>query len=128
MTREQAMTKQQPQSLVQSDQRATATPPCDIYENDDEVMLVADLPGVAKDGLDIRIDKGELTLVGRRDPAVQGNHLGLEYQDCDYLRRFTLPAGIDDAKIRAELKNGVLQLHLPKSESLRPRQISVKAG
>lgn len=128
MAREAGLAKQEPQSLVQSDQRPTLAPACDIYENNDEILLVADLPGVAKDSLKIAMEKGELTLEARRDVASQGTYLGTEYRECDYRRRFTVPTGIDSSKINAELKDGVLRLHMPKSDVLRARQIAVKAG
>jgi HSP20 family protein len=119
----------QTQSLVQSDQRATTTPPCDIYENKDEILLVADLPGVTADALTIHLDNGELSLQARREVnAQQTSVVAAEYRDADFQRRFAVPNGIDGAKIHAELKNGVLRLHLPKSEGIKPREITVRAG
>jgi len=128
MNQETGLTKQEPQSLVQSAQRPAITPACDIYESDDEVLLVADMPGVDAGALKINIDKGELTLEANRPLSSQGTYLEAEVRDCDFRRRFMLPSGIDASKINAELTNGVLRLHLPKSESLKARQISVKAG
>jgi HSP20 family molecular chaperone IbpA len=52
----------------------------------------------------------------------------VEFRDCEYRRRFAVPGGIDAAKISAELKDGVLRLHLPKSDALKPRQIAVRSG
>ena len=129
MARETGLAKKETQSLVQSDQRPAMTPACDIYENKDEVLLLADLPGVTSDGLKINIENGELALEARRElPVGKGTAIGLEFRSCDFRRRFAVPTGIDNAKVAAELKDGVLRLHLPKSESLKPRQISVKAG
>jgi len=128
MTREASLAKQQPQSMVQSDQRPAIAPECDIYESNDEILLVVDLPGVSTKALKINIDNGELALEARRDGASAGTLLGGELRDCDFRRRFALPPGIDGAKINADLKNGVLSLHLPKSDALKPRQISVRAG
>lgn len=129
MARETGLMKKETQSLVQSDQRPAMTPACDIYENVDEVLLFADLPGVAADSLRINIENGELMLEARRElPVTQGTSLGAEFRDCDYRRRFAMPSGIDGAKVSAELKEGVLRLRLPKSAALKPRQIAVKAG
>lgn len=126
---QEGLVKSEPQSLVQSDQRPAVAPACDVYENDDEVLVVADVPGVTSDSLDINLDEGELSIVARRDVSPkEGTLLGVEYRDCDYRRRFAVPGGIDATKIAAELKHGVLWLHLPKSEALKPRQIAVRAG
>lgn len=128
MTRQTGLVKSEPQSLTQSDQRPAVAPACDIYENNDEILVVADVPGITTDALKINLDKGELTIEARRDVAKDGSFVGVEYRDCDFRRRFAVPGGIDAGKISAELKDGVLQLHLPKSESLKPRQIPVRAG
>jgi len=128
MARETGMVKQEAQSLVQSDQRRAVTPACDIYENKEEVLLVADLPGVAPEALRINVDNDELTLEARRELPSEGVLLSAEYPACDYRRSFVVPTGIDASKIAAELKNGILHLHLPKSEEVKPRQISVRAG
>lgn len=117
------------QSVAQSQQRPAIAPPCDIYENDDEILVIADVPGVTADTLDIHLEKGELTLEARRESSgQQGTFLGKELWECDFRRRFAIPGGIEADKISAELRNGVLHLHLPKSEALRPRQIPVQAG
>jgi HSP20 family protein len=128
MARERGLVKKDPQSLVQSDRRPSVAPACDIYESEDEVLVVADLPGVKTDGLKINVDKGEMTLEARRDVALEGTSLSEEIRDCDFHRRFLVPPGIDGTKIDAELKDGVLRLHLPKSDQLKPRQIAVRAG
>jgi HSP20 family protein len=128
MARETGLVKQEPQSLVQSDQRPALTPACDIYENKEEILLLADLPGVSTDQLRMNLDNDELTLEARREVAESGATLSAEYRACDFRRQFVVPPGIDGSKINAELKEGVLLLHLPKSEEIKPRQISVKAG
>ena len=108
--------------------RPFAAPPCDVYENDREVLLVADIPGVHKDSLKIHVEQNQLALEGRVEEPMDGLLIGREYHGVDYRRTFTLPTGIDVDKINADLKQGVLWLHLPKAEALRPRQITVKAG
>lgn len=127
MARENGLVKQEPQSLASST-RPVVTPACDIYENKEEVLLLADLPGVTPETLRINLDDDELTLEAHRDLAGEGVVLNAEFRACDYRRSFVVPTGIDAAKIAAELKDGILHLHLPKSEQVKPRQISVKAG
>lgn len=98
-------------------------PAVDIFENADELLLYADLPGVAPSDLTVDLENEVLTIQGRRIlPAVQGE----EEQTCIYYRTFRLPAGVDANKIDAKLARGVLQLHLPKQEALKPRQITVR--
>lgn len=109
-------------------QRPSVTPRVDIFENDQEVLLIADLPGVSNNNLHINLDNEQLTIEGTREEHVKGTALASEFRDTDYHRTFLVPQGIDVDKIRAELRQGVLHLHLPKSEALRPRQITVTAG
>lgn len=108
--------------------RAWVAPLVDVFENNDEVLLVADLPGVTQETLSINLDKDQLSIVGRVHEETVGHPVGREYQTVDYRRTFMLPGGIDPAKIAAELTQGVLHLHLPKSDAIKPRQIEVKAG
>ena len=112
--------------LVQ--QRRWQTTPVDIYENEEELLLIADLPGVKADNLTIHMDKNDLTIEGLRTPAKHDSSLVEEFASFDYRRAFVVPPGIDEKKIKAETKHGVLRLHLPKSEAAKPRQIQVKAG
>jgi len=109
-------------------QRNWQAPPFDIYENQDELLLVADLPGVKTDQLKIHMDKNELTIEGLRTPAKHDHVLAEESEACDYRRTFVVPPGIDEEKIKADTRFGVLRLHLPKSEAVKPRQIQVKSG
>lgn len=112
----------------QVQERPWVAPRVDIYENEHELLLLADVPGVDKGNLRINLDKEQLTLEGRVEERQAGEPLGWEFQAVDYRRSFIVPAGIDGGKISADLRDGVLSLHLPKSEGLKPRQITVKAG
>ena len=103
-------------------QRATVAPAVDIFENKEELLIVADLPGVAKEDLSIQFDKGHLVLAGRL------REFGPEEEPFDYRRTFVIPQGIDAEKISANLQNGVLRVTLPKPAALKPRQITVAAG
>lgn len=116
-------------SLVRSGGRPTLVPACDVYENKDEILVIADLPGIEADALKINLEKGELVLEACRDGAAkEGAFLGAEWGSCEFRRRFSIPSGIDSSRISADLKDGVLHLHLPKSEALKPRLIAVRAG
>ena len=120
----------QPHALAKPDGVwPSVAPACDIYENPDEILILADMPGVGSDALIVNLEKGELVVSARRDvPVDDGSFLDKEYRTCDFRRRFSVPGGIDTDKIAAELKDGVLWLHLPKSDGLKPRRISVTAG
>jgi HSP20 family protein len=104
------------------------TPRVDIYENDNELTLYADIPGVQPDDVDLRYERGELVLharVGRHEHP--GHALLTEYDEGDFYRAFTIHESIDAARIEAECKNGVLTVHLPKAEAARPRQVKVRS-
>jgi len=108
--------------------RPTVAPRVDIYENRDQFLVVADLPGVRSDDLSIHVENAELTLTAQRRTAPLGTEVARERVDADYRRTFLLPQGIDREKIDAELKDGVLRLTLPKADAHRPRQIPVRAA
>ena len=106
----------------------TIAPPVDVYENADELLLVADVPGASYDGIDVQLEKGQLTILARRIDETPGTPIVTEYRSHDYFRVFSVPQGIDASKIDAQLTAGVLRLRLPKSESLKPRRIEVRQG
>jgi len=107
----------------------TYTPRFDIVETEGELVLYGDLPGVSKDNLDVRFENGQLTVQGKVEPRhTDRQFLYGEYGIGDFYRSFTISEDIDAEKISAELHNGVLTLHLPKAEAVRPRKIAVKAG
>ena len=103
-------------------------PLVDIYENDDEILMHADMPGVDKNDITVNIDNGKLTLSGVRKLDTAGATLWEEFGSVEYHRTFSVPQSIDVDKVHAELKDGVLRLHLPKSEAARPRQIEIKTA
>lgn len=111
-----------------SEQRDSVAPPVDVYENGDELLLVADMPGATHEGIDVQLDKGQLTIRAKRSEEPTGAPIAAEFRPRDYFRIFSVPQGIDAAKIDAQLTAGVLHLRLPKSESLKPRRIEVKQG
>jgi HSP20 family molecular chaperone IbpA len=105
-------------------------PSVDIFEHDNELMLKADIPGVRKEDIEINYEKDELTIYGKGTPAEQDtwNVTTREFATADYRRSFRVGKGIDVEKISAEFNDGVLTLHLPKSEALKPRQIKVQSS
>jgi len=104
-------------------------PRVDIVERDQELLVLADMPGVAPDGVDVQFNDGVLTILGRAEPrqSEETEYLSREYSVGDYYRSFQVSDQIDVQKISAEMANGVLTLHLPKSEAAKPRKIAVAA-
>jgi HSP20 family molecular chaperone IbpA len=103
------------------------TPPVDIFETQDGLIVKADLPGVAKEGLEVRVDNDLLTIRGKATHAARGDTVYREYELANFFRQFQLNEKVDQNKISAELKHGVLTLALPKAEEAKPRRIEVKA-
>ncbi len=106
------------------------TPSVDIYETEKEMVLVADMPGVKAKDLTIDLRDNTLTLSGDIEPFENSDEedLMIEYEVGKFHRQFTLSEVIDQAKIDANLSDGVLRLVLPKVEKAKPRRIEVKAG
>lgn len=104
------------------------TPPVDIYETADGLVVKADLPGVAKENLDIRVENNLLTLRGKSGHVATGEPIYREYELVHFFRQFELNERVDQGKISADLKHGVLTLTLPKAEEAKPRRIDVKIG
>lgn len=100
----------------------------DIWETDEELVLQGDMPGVAADDLEITYENRELTILGKVVPRYRRDHLLLEEYPVDnFSRSFTIGESIDAEKISAELCNGVVTVHLPKTEETKPRRIKVDA-
>jgi len=132
MTTEAAIKRCEPEAEVtlaeRTRDRRAYRPNVDIIEQSDELLVLADVPGVKPDDVDIQYEQGLLTIhgkVGPRQDEPNTNWLLGEYGVGDFYRTFKIGEGIDAAKIRAELKNGVLELHLSKAEAAKPRKIVV---
>lgn len=106
------------------------SPAVDIFENDNSITLLADMPGVRPEDLTIDLRESVLTLSGRVTAEVGSKEQTIlrEYKDGTFFRQFTLAEVIDQSKIDAHLVDGVLRLELPKVEKAKPRQISVRSG
>lgn len=101
-------------------------PAVDIYETEDNLTLVADLPGVEKERLDINLEQGVLTLKAQVAPIERGHMVAREFTLSNYFRKFQLPDVIDAARVTAECKNGVLRLVMPKAEAAKPHRIEIR--
>ena len=105
------------------------TPAVDIFETEKEITVLADMPGVKAGDLNIDLRENVLTLDGQVKAPEEKGEVGImrEYETGKYYRRFTLSQVIDQPKIDASLKDGVLRLKLPKVEAATPRKIAVKS-
>jgi len=117
-------------SAREQERRVTLTPPVDIVEDSKAVTLWADLPGVSKEKLDIRVHDGSLSIEGESalpaPSAVRYSHA--EVRAPFFARRFTISDDFDTSKIEANLKDGVLKLVIPRREQAQPRRVEVKLG
>lgn len=106
------------------------TPAVDIFENENAITVLADMPGVKAEDLNVGLRESVLTLSGRVAPPEDPNETSVlrEYRTGTYYRQFTLAETIDQSKIDAKLTDGVLRLELPKVAKAKPRQITVRAG
>jgi HSP20 family molecular chaperone IbpA len=110
--------------------RPVFVPPSDIYETNDSLVVLAEMPGVTPDGVDITLERRVLTIRGRSATSEHSGYQRVysEYVDGDYERVFTLSENIDRDRIEATLKDGVLHLVLPKAEAAKARRIELKAS
>jgi HSP20 family molecular chaperone IbpA len=113
-----------------NDDVATLFPPVDVIEDNNGITLTADLPGVTKENLAIRVEGDRLTIEGRvtLGEAQHMQSLYAEIRAAHYKRTFILSRELDTAQIAASIKDGVLVLHVPKLEQAKPRRIEVKVG
>jgi HSP20 family molecular chaperone IbpA len=113
--------QQQPERYV--------VPPVDVFENEASITLLADLPGVPRDQLHVRVDGDNLVLEATATIAAGPENLELVYGEAQcpaYRRQFTLSRELDTSRIEAQLRDGVLRLTIPKAEEARPRRIQVQ--
>lgn len=131
MTTEQQVAKQAKSQPVEGEAKPMQAeevylPATDIYERDDAIVLVADMPGVAEQDVDVHVENHVLTIQGAPAAAASsGEVLYAEFRPGRFERAFTLSNDIDSAAIQARMKNGVLTVELPKSAKARARKIEV---
>ncbi len=106
-------------------------PTVDISETEGEYLIKAELPEVRKDDVKVTVENGVLTLQGerRQEKEEKGKRFHrVERSYGSFVRSFTLPESVDESSVKAEYKDGVLNLHLPKSEKVKPKAIDVKVA
>jgi len=111
--------------------QAFVVPPVDVFENENAITLLADLPGVPRDQLNLRVDGDTLVIEATASAASTPPEMELVYGELQcpaYRRQFTLSRELDASRIEAQLRDGVLRLTIPKAEEARPRRIQVQAG
>jgi len=123
--------KQEVSSLVEQTRPGLVfTPAVDIFETDQQITLLADMPGVVTEDISIDLREGVLTIAGEVKPWEKADEedVLVEFEIGKYYRQFVLSEAIDQGKIDAQLSDGVLKLALPKSAKAQPRKIAVTAG
>ena len=110
------------------EQERYVRPAVDIYETNEGLTVLADLPGVAKDGLDIEVKDSVLTIQGRVRQPHSAAPVYREFELFNYFRQFELSDSVDISRISAELKHGALTLRLPKAEQAKPKRVPVQIG
>jgi len=123
---EQTLTRSQAEEGITA---STWSPAVDIYETPETIIMKADLPGLSREDIEIQIRDNTLTLRGERRFAKdvqQENYLRIERAYGAFQRNFTLPATVQQDKIRAVFRDGVLELTLPKAEEAKPKKIAIE--
>ena len=117
----------QPVPQVPVADRTVFMPPIDIYDSDEGLVLLADLPGVTIESLEIQVQDNRLTLYGRVNPSLpaEARLLHQEFEWGDFLRSFILSDEVDHERITAKLNHGVLEVVLPRATKTAPRRIQV---
>lgn len=125
--------KQSTQTAMETERtrnRKVYVPKVDIYETKEAIILIADMPGVDEQSVDVVLDKNVLTISGRAEPLSFKDYsiAYSEYDVGDYQRAFTISDEVDREKIEATVKNGVLRLTLHKAEQVKAKKIVIKAA
>jgi len=122
-------TQNRPARTENSQNRGFVAPPANISATQNEYVVEIEMPGVDKEGLEVTVEGNELTIIGRRKADLsEGELCYCETPQGDFRRVFELGPDVDTSKINAEMRQGVLKLHLPKSEKAKPKQIEVKVN
>ena len=109
-------------------ERADWIPAADVYEDEREYLLVLDLPGINREGLDVSLDDGRLVIRGERAAAENLRARRAERPQGRFVRTFSLPDAVDRGAITADYKDGVLLLHLPKRSEQHGRRVRIDIG
>jgi HSP20 family molecular chaperone IbpA len=103
----------------------TLTPPCDIYETPVGLTVLVDLPGVEKDAVEVRVEDDVLSIKGAAKSTLPMEPVYSEYALTGFFRQFQLTEHVAQEKIQAEMKHGVLTIHLPRAEKAKPKKVTV---
>jgi len=103
-------------------------PAVNIIEDEEGLVLTADIPGASKESLDVNVEKGILTISAPAQHTVPGTSAYREFELANYYRQFTIPESLNHEKARADYVNGILTLRVPKAEVAKPKRISVQVG
>jgi len=119
---------EQAQVVRRQDQDRQYQPAADIIETADAVILKLDMPGVAKENVDLTVDKDMLTIVGKAEPEESGEPVYRETYVGDYQRQFTLTTDVDSNNITATMNSGVLTVQIGKAERVKPKKVQIAAA
>lgn len=128
MNKDMELSKRTENMVEKKQDLATIAPAVDIYENEEEILLHADMPGVSKDDISVHVDDGKLEISGVRNLEKNGVESWQEFGNVEFRRVFSVPQSIEVTKVHAEFKDGTLQLHLPKAEAAKPRTIEIQSA
>jgi HSP20 family protein len=120
--------KEQAEVVRREEQERYFQPATDIVETTEGVTLKFDMPGVAKEHVDITVDKDALTILGKAEPEEAGNPVYRETYVGDYRRQFTLSTDMDPNNVAAAMSNGVLTVAIGKAEQAKPRKVQIAAA
>ena len=119
--------REAPQAQQNEQTRHYTTPLVNIRATNDGYELMAEMPGVSKDGVEITVENGQLAIVGHRRPLqVNGRRIYRERREHDFRRVYELDPSLDASRVSAKIDQGVLTVTLPKAEAVKPRRISVE--
>ena len=103
-------------------------PAVNILEDEEGLVLTADIPGASKESLDVNVEKGILTISAPAQHTLPGTSAYREFELANYYRQFTIPESLDHEKAHADYVNGILTLRIPKAEVAKPKRIAVRIG
>jgi HSP20 family protein len=119
--------REAPQAQQNEQTRYYTTPLVNIQATNDGYELMVEMPGVSKEGVEITVENGQLTLVGHRRPVqVNGRRIYRERREHDFRRVYELDPSLDASRVSAKIDQGVLTVTLPKAEAVKPRRITVE--
>jgi HSP20 family molecular chaperone IbpA len=103
-------------------------PAVNIIEDEEGLVLTADIPGASKESLDVNVEKGILTISAPAQHSMPGSSAYREFELANYYRQFSIPESLDHEKTHADFLNGILTLRIPKAEVAKPKRISIQVG